>query len=67
MEKTDLLSVSDQERSFIRRDSIKMIKRGDKKKAIAKFYGLHVNTVRDWWKQYNRTTLKKFINILLAL
>ncbi len=29
-----------------------MIKRGDKKKNIAKFYGVHVNTVRDWWKLY---------------
>jgi hypothetical protein len=32
MEKIDLRSVSDQERGIIRRDAIKMIKRGDKKK-----------------------------------
>lgn len=54
MEKIDLRSVSDQERGIIRRDAIKMIKRGDKKKDIALFYGVHVNTVRDWWKRYNK-------------
>jgi transposase len=31
-----------------------MIKRGDKKKDIASFYGVHVNTVRDWWKSYKK-------------
>ena len=55
MEKTDLRSVLDQERNIIRRDAVKMIKRGDKKKDIANFYGVHVNTVRDWWKQYKKT------------
>lgn len=54
MEKIDLRSVPDQERSLIRRDAIKMIKRGDKKKDIALFYGVHVNTVRDWWKLYQK-------------
>ncbi len=54
MEKTDLRSVSDHERFIIRRDAIKMIKRGDKKKDIAFFYGVHVNTIRDWWKLYNK-------------
>lgn len=54
MEKTDFRSVSDQERGIIRRDAIKMIKRGDKKKEIALFYGIHVNTVRDWWKLYKK-------------
>ncbi len=50
----DLRSVLDQERNIIRRDAIKMIKRGDKKKDIASFYGVHVNTVRDWWKLYKK-------------
>lgn len=54
MRKKDLRSVSDQERGIIRRDAIKMIKRGDKKKEIALFYGVHVNTVRDWWKLYQK-------------
>jgi transposase len=54
MKKTDLRRVSDQERSIIRRDAIKMIKRGDKKKDISLFYGVHVNTVRDWWKLYKK-------------
>ena len=54
MKKIDLRSVSDQERGIIRRDAIKMIKRGDKKKDVALFYGVHVNTVRDWWKLYNK-------------
>jgi transposase len=54
MEKTDFRSVSDQERGIIRRDAIKMIKRGDKKNEIALFYGVHVNTVRDWWKFYKK-------------
>ena len=54
MEKTDLRSVLDHERSIIRRDAIKMINRGDKKKDIALFYGVHVNTVRDWWKHYKK-------------
>ena len=54
MEKSDLRRVKDQERNIIRRDAIKMIKRGDKKKDIAIFYGVHVNTVRDWWKLYRK-------------
>lgn len=58
MLKTDLRSVADQERNIIRRDAIKMIKRGDKKKDIAEFYGVHVNTVRDWWKLYKKTGVK---------
>jgi transposase len=58
MEKIDLRSVSDQERNIIRRDAVRMIQRGDKKKEIAKFYGVHVNTVRDWWKLYVKTGTK---------
>lgn len=54
MKKIDLRSVLDQERNIIRRDAIKMIKRGDTKKDIAEFYGVHVNTVRDWWKLYRK-------------
>jgi len=54
MKESDLRSVKDQERNIIRRDAIKMIKRGDKKKDIALFYGVHVNTVRDWWKLYRK-------------
>jgi transposase len=54
MEKIDLRTVSGQEREIIRSDAIKMIKRGDKKKDIALFYGVHVNTVRDWWKLYQK-------------
>ncbi|PCI06969.1 MAG: IS630 family transposase [Flavobacteriaceae bacterium] len=54
MEKKDFRSVSDQERSIIRRDAIKMVNRGDKKKEIALFYGVHVNTIRDWWKLYQK-------------
>lgn len=54
----DLRTVKDQERSIIRRDAIKMIKRGDKKKDIASFYGVHVNTVRDWWKSYKKEGVK---------
>lgn len=58
MKKTDFRSVSDQERTIIRRDAIKMVKRGDKKKDIAFFYGIHTNTVRDWWKAYKKEGLK---------
>jgi len=58
MEKIDLRSVKDQERNIIRRDAIKMLKRGDKKKDIATFYGVHVNTVRDWWKLYKKEGIK---------
>jgi len=58
MKKIDFRSVSDQERSVIRRDAIRMIKRGDKKSEIASFYGVHVNTVRDWWKLYKKEGVK---------
>ena len=58
MGKVDLRSLSDQERNIIRRDAIKMIKRGDKKSEIASFYGVHVNTVRDWWKLYKKEGVK---------
>ncbi len=58
MEKIDLRSVLDQERNIIRRDAVKMVKRGDKKKDIADFYGIHVNTVRDWWKAYKNEGTK---------
>ena len=58
MGKIDLRSIKDSERNIIRRDAIKMIKRGDKKKDIAIFYGVHVNTVRDWWKLYKKEGAK---------
>ncbi len=61
MEKIDLRKVLDQERNVIRRDAVKMIKRGDKKKDIAKFYGVHINTVRDWWKLYKKEGAKSLI------
>ena len=61
MEKIDLRSVLDQERNIIRRDAVKMIKRGDKKKDVDQFYGIHVNTVRDWWKLYKKEGSKFFI------
>lgn len=54
MKKKDFRRVSDQEREIIRRDAIRMIERGDKKKEIAFFYGVHVNTIRDWWKFYKK-------------
>ncbi len=38
-----------------------MINRGDKKKDIAMFYGVHINTVRDWWKLYNKVGKKSLI------
>ena len=47
MKKIDLQGVSDLERGFVRRGAVKMIQRGDKKKEVALFYGVHVNTVRD--------------------
>ncbi|MEI6865170.1 helix-turn-helix domain-containing protein, partial [Flavicella sp.] len=53
--------MSDQEREIIRRDAIKMINRGDKKKDIAMFYGVHVNTVMDWRKLYNKGGKKPLI------
>ncbi len=37
MEKIDLRKVLDQEKNVIRRDAVEMIKRGGKKKDIAKF------------------------------
>lgn len=61
MENIDLRKVSDRERSIVRRDAIKMIKRGDKKKDIAFFYGVHVNTVRDWWKHYKKDGVDSLI------
>lgn len=58
MKKTDFRSVTDQERFIIRRDAIRMLKRGDKKKEVALFYGVHINTVRDWWKLYKKGGIK---------
>lgn len=60
MQKRDFRTVIDQEREIIRRDAIQMIKRGDKKKEIALFYGVHVNTVRDWFKLYKKEGVKSF-------
>lgn len=60
MDKRDFRSVTDQERFIIRRYAIKMIKRGDKKKEVALFYGIHVNTVRDWWKAYEKEGKNSF-------
>ena len=58
MGKIDLRRVNDTERNILRRDAIKMIKRGDKKKDISFFYGVHINTVRDWWKSYKKIGVK---------
>lgn len=30
----------------------------DEKTAIALFYGVHVNTVRDWWRFYKKEGIK---------
>jgi transposase len=60
MKKRDFRTVTDSEREIIRRDAIQMIKRGDKKKEIALFYGVHVNTVRDWFKLYKKEGFKSF-------
>ncbi len=40
MEKIDLRKVLDQERNAIRRDAVKMIKRGIRKKTLLNFMGL---------------------------
>ena len=58
MKKIDFRSVTDQERVIIRRDAIRMLKRGDNKKEVALFYGVHINTVRDWWKLYKKEGIK---------
>ena len=52
MEKEDFRKVKDDIRDPMRKQAMRMIKKGIKKKEVAFFYGVHVNTITNWVKKY---------------
>ncbi len=52
MEKEDFRSLNDEARNPIRRQAIKMINEGVKKKDVALIFGVHANTITNWVKSY---------------
>ena len=52
MEKEDFRKVKDDIRDPMRKQAMRMIKKGIKKKEVASIYGVHVNTITNWVKKY---------------
>ena len=52
MEKEDFRTLKDEVRDPLRRRAINMINKGVKKKEVAMFFGVHVNTITNWVKSY---------------
>ncbi|VAW10583.1 Mobile element protein [hydrothermal vent metagenome] len=58
MEKIDFRSLSSSERYSYRKRAISLIKTGELKKEVAKFFGVRANTVSSWVKSYKSKGLK---------
>ena len=52
MEKQDLRTLTEPERTVLRKRGIRMIKQGIKKGEVAQLLGVNKNTVSNWWKSY---------------
>jgi transposase len=52
MEKEDFRKIKDDIRDPIRKQAIRMIKKGIMKKEVASVLGVHVNTITNWVKKY---------------
>jgi len=52
MEKQDLRTLTEAERTILRKRGIHMIKQGIKKGEVARLLGVNKNTVSNWWKSY---------------
>jgi transposase len=52
MEKQDLRTLTEAERTVLRKRGIRMIKQGIKKGDAAQLLGVNKNTVSNWWKSY---------------
>ncbi len=58
MEKEDFRSLNDEARNPIRRQAIKMINEGVKKKDVALIFGVHANTTTNWVKSYRQNGIQ---------
>jgi len=52
MEKQDLRTLTEAERTILRKRGIHMIKQGIQKGEVARLLGVNKNTVSNWWKSY---------------
>ena len=52
MEKEDFRKIKDDVRDHMRKQAMRMIKKGVKKKEVASIFGVHVNTITNWVKKY---------------
>lgn len=53
METEDFRKIKDDLRDPLRKQAIRMIKRGIKKREVASILGVHANTITNWVKKYN--------------
>ena len=53
METEDFRKIQDALRDPLRRQAMRMIKRGMKKKEVALILGVHANSITNWGKKYN--------------
>jgi len=58
MEKTDARTLLPQTQEELRKQAIRLKKRGETFLAIADIVGVHRNTVSDWWKVYQNNGIK---------
>jgi len=61
MEKQDLRTVNDSIRDALRKRAIALLKQGEKKKELARIFGVNVNTITNWTKRYKLNGTKGLI------
>lgn len=58
MNKIDFRTLPEQERLAFRKQAIRLIKSGEKKKKVAELIGVKPGTISEWWKDYQSKGLK---------
>ena len=63
METEDFRKIQDALRDPLRRQAMRMIKPGMKKKEVALILGVHANSITNWGKKYNLQGTKGLIGL----
>jgi transposase len=63
VETEDFRKIQDALRDPLRRQAMRMIKRGMKKKEVALILGVHANSITNWGKKYNLQGTKGLIGL----
>ncbi len=61
MKKQDLRTVNDSIRDALRKRAIALLNQGEKKKEVARIFGVNVNTITNWTKRYKLNGTKGLI------